>query len=170
MKEMKNVKSRYDFSLDNRQVVLIVSGLILVLMMSFLMGTLFGKNLSQMADSGGQAVAVNDAEKTPAPAVAGAEEPAPVADNLSADAEPAAPQAGDSATREEYIKNLESMKVPSGTEPAPAEPSLAPPVMGKLNPTGPPRRRACLNPLSRPSPSSRRRPSPRKSRNPSRKR
>lgn len=133
MKELKNVKSRYDFSLDNRQVVLIVSGLILVLMLSFLMGTLFGKNLSRMSDQGAMAMASS---------------PAPAADTAPAQTEPAAENSsakpavadlsGDTDSRAEYIRNLESMKVPSTGEPgaqaAQIEEPSAPPVMAKLTP------------------------------------
>jgi len=56
MKEMREMKNRYEFQLDNRQLALVVAGLILVLMVSFLIGTLFGMNLSKMGD-GNEAVA-----------------------------------------------------------------------------------------------------------------
>jgi cell division septation protein DedD len=144
MNQMRGVKSRYDFSLDNRQVVLIISGLILVLMLSFLMGTLFGRNLAQMSDQDKQ-VAAAPAATNPAPVAAASEEapnPASAVETASA-----APGAADS-TRADLIRNLESMKVPSGKAAAdqagapaaagPAEPAAAPPAMASLNPDSPP--------------------------------
>lgn len=113
MKELREIKSRYEFSLDTRQAVLIVSGLVLVMMLSFLMGTLFGKNLARMAAS----PRLETARATPPPetrAPASTEEiqPAPVA----------AP-----SSREKLIAQLESMKVPSeldpGSAPLPSEPA-----------------------------------------------
>ncbi|HUT53142.1 MAG TPA: SPOR domain-containing protein [bacterium] len=135
MNQMRGVKSRYDFSLDNRQVVLVVSGLILVLMLSFLMGTLFGKNLSRMSDQDKQ-VAAAPAAAEPAPATAPAADPAGAVETAAA-----GPGAASDSTRDDFIRNLESMKVPSGNEAAgepAAEPAPTPPAMASLNPAGSP--------------------------------
>lgn len=127
MRGANEARSRFDFSLDNRQVVLIISGVIVVLMLAFLMGTLFGRNLTRMsgedlyASAGDQQMA-ETGDLGDAPAGAEIEEPAaddPALDGwmISADdsedlgASPGA--ADDSVSRADYIKELESMKIPT---------------------------------------------------------
>ncbi len=129
MKELKEVKSRYEFSLDTRQAVLIVSGFILVLMLSFLMGTLFGRNLS------GQG---NAALASVAPAEAPAEEV--VRDDFAEEERDLAWLDEDGGapsdkidSRERFIEELESMKVPKEVDKTPAEPFATPPAMARLD-------------------------------------
>jgi len=136
MKELRDIKSRYDFSLDNRQVVLIVSGLILVLMLSFLMGTLFGRNLARMSDQPAPIAAAesgqdNLANPSPNPAVP-TEQLSSLENDLAAAAD--SPESKAPANREELIQNLQNMKPPTGMPAAETETvEPAPPVMAKLD-------------------------------------
>jgi cell division septation protein DedD len=141
MKELRDIKSRYDFTLDNRQVVLIVSGLILVLMLSFLMGALFGRNLARMADV--------DRETTVASAPEAVESTATKEETVraamdsipetkrQAQSEESSP-AVSKPDKEALLRRYESMKVPTGIEDQGeqlSDPDLAPapPVMGRLD-------------------------------------
>lgn len=165
MKELKGIKSRYDFSLDNRQVVLVVSGLILVLMLSFLMGTLFGLNLTRLGERGKE-VAANP----PAPAVANpagtqhvgivsadsifsekaAENPAPPVQPAPEGAPaPAATAANNpNPERAALVQDLESQKLPAATalSPNPAAPAATTPTMAKI---GEPK--VTLSPVAKPA-------------------
>ena len=132
MKELREVKNRYDFSLESRQVVLIVSGIILVLMLSFLMGTLFGRNLAQMASKD----TLLQEETSPAPAsgsslettttelAASGPEKAPLikTKEFSKKNSETSSEKG-SLSREAYLRELESMKVPAVVEENEKEPS-----------------------------------------------
>jgi len=100
MKELKEIKGRYDFSLDNRQLGMIISGIILVMMLSFLMGALFGHNLNGME---GGAVELAEADAPEAADLAGGDDYAELADD----------EGESSLSREEYIRELENLKVPS---------------------------------------------------------
>jgi DedD protein len=116
MKGLKEIRSRFEFSLDNRQVVLIISGVIMVLMLSFLMGTLFGKNLGAAAVDKTQ-VAANDAPApadNPGPDPAADDQPVPANDQPAADKSAAAAGHEEPAEkRAAYIRELESMKLDS---------------------------------------------------------
>ncbi|MFO8057733.1 MAG: SPOR domain-containing protein [bacterium] len=124
MKELRKVKSRYEFQLESRQVVLIVSGLILVLMLSFLMGTLFGVNMAKLDGSDNTTAVADEPDNT----VAAAEEPektdqqrgdqevahassATMSDEtIKSQNEKQLTESGNS--REDLIRELERLKVP----------------------------------------------------------
>ena len=133
MKAMSGTRSRYEFSLDKRQAALMISGLLLVLMLSFLMGALFGKNLGAMTRAEVQVAGVED---TPVPPGAMDVDPASV---RRADA-PAATDSGPSGSlsREDYLRELESMKLNTEVlKPAPPFENTGaakePPVLANLN-------------------------------------
>ncbi len=119
MKELRKVKSRYEFQLESRQVVLIVSGLILVLMLSFLMGTLFGVNMGKMSKP-------DQAKAAPAKEATVPDQPS--SDTEVARAEPTAmsdetvTDSGEKkitkseSSREDLIRELERLKVPDRVE------------------------------------------------------
>jgi len=141
MKELREIKSRYDFTLDNRQVVLIVSGLILVLMLSFLMGALFGRNLARMADRD-QATTVASAPEVAESTVTKQEtgraalNSIPETKRQAKSGEPS--PIASKPDKEALLRKYESMKVPTGIEnqdEQPSDPDLAstPPVMGRLD-------------------------------------
>lgn len=135
MKELKDFKSRYDFSLDNRQAILIISGLILVLMLSFLMGTLFGRNLARMAGEGEVTVAALetvDVEADDALEASG-EAPAPAISADLDDEENTKKPEADSSSREDFIRQLESMKIPARVKSSDEKlAAVLPPVLGNL--------------------------------------
>lgn len=119
MKELRKVKSRYEFQLESRQVVLIVSGLILVLMLSFLMGTLLGVNMGKMDNDAQAAATVPDdrdtAEGEAPEADAETQADAAVSDEmLSSPSEKQISKSGNS--REDLIRELERLKVPDEVE------------------------------------------------------
>ncbi len=127
MKELREIRSHYEFSLDNRQAVLIICGLILMLMLSFLMGTLFGRNLAQMSGS-----EIAEVAKAPATEAGAVKEPGPGAKE-GVSPSPAAgkapeekPSSMETSSREELIKRLESMKVPAKLDDAREEAEPAP--------------------------------------------
>jgi len=116
MKEFRQIKSRYEFSLDNRQAVLIVSGLILMLMLSFIMGTLFGRNLARMSEPEQAAAVEAPGGGELSKAVLAAEEVA------VKDEAPGRTAVSDKeSSRESLIRRLESMKVPDRIEPGDLE-------------------------------------------------
>ena len=137
-------KGKYEFSLDNRQVGLIASGLILVLALSFLLGALFGRNLSKMADSGQPPAAVavdaSTAEAAELAAMPAEGDPAAIASGAVAPAT----LAGATEGRENLIADLNSMKpalAPDGATPAPAAAAAAPapaPISSPIASTPPP--------------------------------
>jgi|GEM_PF-5152119 len=119
MKELRKVKSRYEFQLEGRQVVLIVSGLILVLMLSFLMGTLLGVNMGKMDNDAQAAATVPDDRDTAGAeaqeADAETQADATVSDEiLSSPSEKQISKSGNS--REDLIRELERLKVPDEVE------------------------------------------------------
>jgi len=136
-------KGKYEFSLDNRQVGLIVSGLILVLALSFLLGTLFGRNLGQMADTGQPPAATAMAGATTAEATDLTAMPAENAASAGGGTVAPATLAGGSSDRNNLIASLESQKpslAPSATatDPAPAAaPAAAPAPLSAPIPTAP---------------------------------
>ncbi len=119
MEKLGDAKNRYEFALDGRQAGLIVSGLILVLMLSFLMGTLFGRNLAATPDdnsmnlASSQLVVEEGTAKGADMAVTGEESAAPEAGGES---NPENWPVGSEASRDDFIKELESMKVPTKVE------------------------------------------------------
>jgi len=171
MKELRQIGSRYEFQLENRQIILIVSGLLLVLMLSFLMGALFGLNLDRMsgrAASRGRARTAGP-RRNPAAALAPAPEPAPAveAEELSALAEPIL---GAVASREDLIRQLEGEKVPNRpTSNQPRPPSRRRRTHRPLPPSRSkpcPRPQPWPRPLPNPRPRSPRRPRPKSPRRP----
>ena len=164
MKELREVRSRYEFQLDNRQVVLLVSGLILTLMLSFLMGALFGSNLNKMKQSPAVAAAVGPAASSGQNEFSPGGFTLPVREAITDEAlAPRSEQAitNSSHSRDDLIRQLESLKVPSEVkeedpwpepvktvaaptkpEPKPAKPEPAPtkpePKPAKPEPASPP--------------------------------
>ncbi len=119
MKELRKVKSRYEFQLEGRQVVLIVSGLILVLMLSFLMGTLLGVNMGKTDNDAQVAATVPDdrdaAEREAPEGDADTQADATVSDEiLSSPSEKQISKSDNS--REDLIRELERLKVPDKVE------------------------------------------------------
>lgn len=152
-------KGKYEFSLDNRQVGLIVSGLILVLALSFLLGALFGRNLGKMAD-GGQPPAATVADASTVEAAELAAMPA-AGDSATLAGGTVAPAtlAGATEGRENLIADLNSMKpalAPDGATPAAAptaEPSPAPaPISAPIATTPPPAAPPAAAPEPKPAP------------------
>jgi DedD protein len=147
MKGLKEIKSRFEFSLDNRQVVLIISGVILVLMLSFVMGTLFGKNLGAVAAADKAKVAANDETAAEPDKEDPAEDsPAGSTDQAATPEKAAAPETDVSAPvrentpekREAFIRELESMKldgVKAGGDEMPTK--VETPTFANLNPDRP---------------------------------
>ena len=104
MKETRE-KSKYQFALDNRQAGLIVSGLLLVLVLSFLMGALFGRNMSRMT------------EETPAAVAAATANPQDMADlnAMPTASEPAGttPAAGGASALDTALAGYKSQQLPT---------------------------------------------------------
>jgi cell division septation protein DedD len=153
MKETRE-KSKYQFALDNRQAGLIVSGLLLVLVLSFLMGALFGRNMSRMT------------EETPAAVAAATANPQDMADLNAMPATPepagAAPAAGGASALDTALAGYKSQQLPTldqlnaGSPAAPAPAALtdaydteAPAEARATGATGP---LAAPTPLSAPLP------------------
>lgn len=116
MKELREVRSRYEFQLDNRQVVLLVSGLILTLMLSFLMGALFGSNLNKMKQSPAVAAGGGPAESVAQNEFSPGSFTLPVREAITdEDLAPRSEQAitSSSSSRDDLIRQLESLKVPN---------------------------------------------------------
>jgi len=134
MKELRDIKNRYDFSLDTRQAVLIVSGLILMLMLSFLMGTLFGRNLAKMSGEETEMVGEGAVTVAEAPVPAKKDSAAPEKDAITGQ-EDLSPK-NVTSSRDKLIEELESMKVPERVEEPAQEPVTAkPPMMAKMSDT-----------------------------------
>jgi len=122
MRDLREIKSRYEFQLDNRQLVLIFAGMVLILILVFILGILFGRSYSSP-------------EAITLAATTGAEAPSAEAivkeENLQPDAE-------EQKEREELIQKLEAEKVPTSippsTEPEP-QGSGGPQVAGEPDKT-----------------------------------
>jgi len=165
MKDLRDLKSRYEFQLDNKQLVLLFAGMIVILILAFILGTLFGRNLysSKVAE-------------TPPATAAAPQGPAPSPGGTAAEeGTPAAPVSQEEKEKKALVKELEAQKLPSpppGAAPAtpgkpapgaPAQPGPAapaapakPPLPGKTVaavPPGPASKTQKPQPATKPEPS-----------------
>jgi len=129
MKDLRDLKSRYEFQLDNKQLVLLFAGMIVILILAFILGTLFGRNLySSKAAETPQATAAAPQGPAPSPGGTAAEE-----------GTPAAPVSPEEKEKQALVKELEAQKLPSpppGAAPAtPGKP--APGALAKAAPAAP---------------------------------
>jgi cell division septation protein DedD len=105
MKDLREIKSRYEFQVDNRQLILFFTAMILIVIVVFIMGVFFGRNFSSA-----EPVALAQAKSEP---VSGAEEI--LESDISGEEKPAISEAelSEEKERQELMKKLESEKVPS---------------------------------------------------------
>ena len=115
MKDLRDLKSRYEFQLDNKQLVLLFAGMIVILILAFILGTLFGRNLY----SAKTAEAPQTAAAAPAPAG-----PAPSPGGTAMESgTTVAPLTPEEKEKQALVKELESQKLP---RPAPGSAPAAP--------------------------------------------
>lgn len=114
MRNLRDLKSRYEFQLDNKQLVLLFAGMVVILILAFILGTLFGKNLYSMKTGEEAAPALAEpAPEAPAPLAAGTAEP---------ETGPVAIASPEEQEKQKLMKELEAQKLPSAP-PAPAAPA-----------------------------------------------
>lgn len=104
MKDLREIKNRYEFQLENRQLVLIFAGMVLILILAFILGILFGRGFSSSDES--QAASVME---VPVKAVPAAVEVA----KKSEIKEESLKTGKDDKDREELMKRLDAEKVPT---------------------------------------------------------
>jgi cell division protein FtsN len=123
MKDLRDLKSRYEFQLDNKQLVLLFAGMIVILILAFILGTLFGRNLYSAKTAEAPAtVATAPGPPGPAPSPGGA---------AAEEGTPAAPVSPEEKEKQALVKELEAQKLPS------PPPGAAPPAPGKPAPGAP---------------------------------
>lgn len=108
MRDLREVKSRYEFQLDNKQLVFLFAGMVVILILAFLLGTLFGKNLYSIKAA------------APAPAVEPAVEAPLALEGASAEA-PAGVSPEEQAAKK-LMAELAEQKLPSAPPGGPASP------------------------------------------------
>jgi DedD protein len=108
MRDLREIKSRYEFQLDNRQLVLIFAGMVLILILVFILGILFGRSYSSP-----EAVTLAATSQT-------ASQPADVImeSDISEKDKPEEAEFEEEKEREELIQKLEAEKVPTSLPPA----------------------------------------------------
>ena len=142
MKDLRDLKSRYEFQLDNKQLVLLFAGMIVILILAFILGTLFGRNLYSAKTAEAPAtVATAPGPPGPAPSPGGA---------AAEEGTAAAPVSPEEKEKQALVKELEAQKLPS------PPPGAAPPAPGKTvaaAPVGPATKTAKPEPALKPEPS-----------------
>lgn len=131
MRNMRDANNRYEFQLDNKQIVILFAGMVIILILAFTLGTWYGRNLYAMkAGSQGE----------PATAVALAEgdsaEPAPL--SARAPKKPlleagATLEAGGTEGQEKQalMEELNAQKLPPAKTAAAGKPGKNPPKKGE---------------------------------------
>ena len=103
MRDLREIKSRYEFQLDNRQLVLIFAGMVLIFILVFILGIIFGRSYSSPVP-----VAVTAAmpeETHPAGVI--------IESDIPEDTAPVTPAAQEEKERKELIEKLEAEKLPT---------------------------------------------------------
>ncbi len=144
MKNLREVRNRYEFELDNRQLVVVFAGLVIVLILSFSMGTLFGKSMYSMRNT--EPVRVADAAMVPHTqvelAMAEDADQDRIEEQVIPQVEPAtsreikpAPVTNEELERENFKKELAGQKPPTDLKQAKVEkPAAAAKTRGEKTP------------------------------------
>jgi len=120
MKDFRDLKSRYEFQLDNKQLVLLFAGMIVILILAFILGTLFGRNLYSMKTAEGPTpAATQPAPATPVPGEAG---------TAAGETAPGAPASPEEKEKLALMKELEAQKLPSAGPGTPKPGAPGPPA------------------------------------------
>lgn len=109
MRDLREIKSRYEFQVDNRQLILVASGILLIIIFVFILGIFFGRNFSSPVPA---AVAATMPEEPP-PAGVIIETDITEIENSEEPAEAVSPLAEEEQERKDLIEKLEAEKLPT---------------------------------------------------------